>query len=121
MRPSPAANDDIRQAHKYRVSLLVCVAICEDLAVNKAMRPNSSANDWKELFDAALEEGDPLLSPQRLQHARDAIVHKIEATFHTASSADRRLLLGALNTISGLCEAGKIPRTQTPQTMSHSA
>lgn len=89
--------------------------------MNKAMRPTSSANDWKELFDAALEEEDPLLFPQRLQHARDAIVYKIEATFHAASSADRRLLLGALNTISGLCEASKIPRPQTLRTMSHSA
>lgn len=93
--------------------------MCADLAVvvwfeprkrmKKAMIPETSgANlpDWKLLFEAALLEDDPDLFAIRLKDARDAIVGEIEGCFDTASSADRRLLLAALNTISGLYEAG---------------
>ncbi|MGH9643777.1 MAG: hypothetical protein ACRD3Q_15315, partial [Terriglobales bacterium] len=59
---------------------------------------------WKSLFEAALLEDNPELYALRLQNARDAIVDAIEGSFDTASLADRRLLLAALNTISGLYE-----------------
>ena len=64
-----------------------------------------STQDWKVLFEAALLEDNPELFAFRLQNARDAIVGEIEGAFETASSTDRRLLLAALNTISGLYEA----------------
>ena len=80
----------------------------------------SSTPDWKLLFDAALLEDNPELFAARLQDARDAIVDEIEATFETASIADRRLLLAALNTISGLYEADwQGPRF--PRRLGHSA
>jgi len=65
----------------------------------------TAAQDWKLLFEAALLEENPDLFALRLQMARDAIVGEIEGSFDTASSTDRRLLLAALNTISGLYES----------------
>jgi hypothetical protein len=67
--------------------------------------PAGSIRDWKHLFEAALREDDPGRFPHRLQHARDAIVEKIENSFEAASPSDRLLLLAALNTIGGLFEA----------------
>ncbi|MFZ3340120.1 MAG: hypothetical protein WA213_04505 [Terriglobales bacterium] len=76
--------------------------------MKKAIIPDGTARatqDWKVLFEAALLEDNPALFALRLQNARDAIVSEIEGSFETASSTDRRLLLAALNTISGLYEA----------------
>ncbi len=79
-----------------------------------------SMQDWKLLFEAALLEENPELFAVRLQDARDAIVDEIEGTFETASTADRRLLLAALNTISGLYESDW-QRPRTSRTLGHSA
>lgn len=76
--------------------------------------------DWKALFEAALLEDNPDLFAVRLQRARDAIVGEIEGSFDTASSTDRRLLLAALNTISGLYEADS-QRPRNPRALGHSA
>jgi hypothetical protein len=83
--------------------------------------PTGSRNDWKQLFEAALVEADPCLFPERLQNAKNAIVDKIEDSYETASSSDRLLLLAALNTISGLFEANKLPRPRIPRSIGHSA
>jgi hypothetical protein len=56
----------------------------------------------------------------RLQNARDAIVGEIECSFEAASSTDRRLLLAALNTISGLYEAGS-EQIRSSRALGHSA
>jgi hypothetical protein len=80
----------------------------------------SSMQDWKLLFEAALLEDNPELFAVRLQDARDAIVDEIEGTFETASTTDRRLLLAALNTISGLYEADW-QRPGSLRTLGHSA
>jgi hypothetical protein len=79
------------------------------------------SSNWQELFEAAVVEEDPQLLPLRLQHARDAIVGKIEDSFETASSSDRLLLLSALNTVSGLFETTIIDRTRASRGFGHSA
>ncbi len=80
----------------------------------------ASVQDWKVLFEAALVEDNPDLFALRLQNARDAIVDEIEGSFDTASSTDRRLLLAALNTISGLYEADS-ERLRATRALGHSA
>jgi hypothetical protein len=79
-----------------------------------------STQEWKILFEAALLEDNPDLFALRLQNARDAIVCEIEDSFDTASSSERRLLLAALNTISGLYEADS-ERLRGPRAIGHSA
>ncbi|MFY9676344.1 MAG: hypothetical protein WCB53_15940 [Terriglobales bacterium] len=79
-----------------------------------------SPQNWKSVFEAALLEDNPDLFELRLQNARDAIVGEIEGSFESASSSDRRLLLAALNTISGLYEADW-GRPRTPRVLGHSA
>jgi len=79
-----------------------------------------SIQDWKALFEAALLEDNPELFALRLQNARDAIVGEIEGSFETASSTDRRLLLAALNTISGLYETDW-QRPRGPRALGHSS
>jgi hypothetical protein len=79
------------------------------------------SSNWQELFEAAVIEEDPRLLPLRLQHARDAIVGKIEDSFETASSSDRLLLLAALNTVSGLFETTLIDRARTSRNLGRSA
>jgi hypothetical protein len=80
----------------------------------------SATQEWKILFEAALLEDNPDLFALRLQNARDAIVCEIEDSFDTASSSERRLLLAALNTISGLYEADS-ERLRGPRAIGHSA
>lgn len=78
-----------------------------DPSINKTVGSRGAvgaANDWKQLFEAALGEQDPGLFPERLESAKDALVDEIEYSFETASSSDRLSLLAALNTISGLFE-----------------
>jgi len=82
--------------------------------------PATAMPDWKLLFEAALLEENPDLFAVRLQDARDAIVGEIEECFDTASSTDRRLLLAALNTISGLYETG-MERSRSSPALGHSA
>jgi hypothetical protein len=82
--------------------------------------PVVSLQDWKVLFEAALVEDNPDLFALRLENARDAIVGEIEGSFDTASSTDRRLLLAALNTISGLYEAD-FERLRATRALGHSA
>jgi hypothetical protein len=91
--------------------------------MKKALTPGSTAAlalDWKVLFEAALVEDNPDLFALRLENARDAIVIEIEGSFDTASSTDRRLLLAALNTISGLYEADS-ERLRATRSLGHSA
>jgi hypothetical protein len=91
--------------------------------MKKAIIPEAASAptlDWKVLFEAALLEDNPELFALRLQNARDAIVREIEASFDTASSTDRRLLLAALNTIGGLYEADS-KRPRGPRALGHSA
>jgi hypothetical protein len=91
--------------------------------MKKATTPEATAGlgqDWKVLFEAALVEDNPDLFALRLQNARDAIVGEIEGSFDTASSTDRRLLLAALNTISGMYEADS-ERLRTTRALGHSA
>jgi len=90
--------------------------------MKKAMIPETPSivvQGWKLLFEAALREDDPDLFAVRLRDARDAIVCEIEECFDTASSSDRRLLLAALNTISGLYETG--PQRSSAGLLGHSA
>lgn len=82
--------------------------------------PDIAMRNWKLLFQAALLEENPELFAVRLKNARDAIVGEIEERFDTASSTDRRLLLAALNTISGLYETG-LERPRSAGAMGHSA
>jgi hypothetical protein len=79
------------------------------------------SSNWQELFEAAVVEEDPQLLPLRLQHARDAIVGKIEDSFETASSSDRLELLAALNTVSGLFETALINRTRASRGLGQTA
>lgn len=91
--------------------------------MKKAIIPEHTAGsiqDWKVLFEAALVEDNPDLFALRLENARDAIVGEIEGSFDTASSTDRRLLLAALNTISGLYEADS-ERLRATRGLGHSA
>ena len=82
--------------------------------------PAGPTQDWKLFFEAALLEDNPELFAMRLQNARDAIVGEIEGTFDAASPTDRRLLLAALNTISGLYETDW-QRPRPLRTLGHSA
>jgi hypothetical protein len=91
--------------------------IRETAAVSTTAVPTQ---DWKVLFEAALLEDNPELFALRLQNARDAIVGEIEDSFDTATSTERRLLLAALNTISGLYEADS-ERLRGPRAIGHSA
>jgi hypothetical protein len=91
--------------------------------MKKAIIPEGTAGsiqDWKDLFEAALVEDNPDLFALRLENARDAIVSEIEGSFDTASFTDRRLLLAALNTISGLYEADS-ERLRVTRALGHSA
>ena len=83
-------------------------------------RHPDSAQDWKSIFEAALLEDNPDMFALRLQNARDAIIGEIEGSFDTASFSDRRLLLAALNTISGLYEADW-QRPRSARVVGHSA
>lgn len=82
--------------------------------------PENRARDWKLLLEAALLEDNPELFAMRLETARDAIVGEMEDSFDTASSTDRRLLLAALNTISGLYE-NCLSRPDVVRTFGYSA
>ena len=115
--------------HSNRDSGLVCTdpyktdSYKQETFMKKAIIPESaagSARDWKVLFEAALVEDNPDMFAVRLQNARDAIVDEIEGSFETASSTDRRLLLAALNTISGLYEADS-ERLRSSRPIGHSA
>ncbi len=64
--------------------------------------PIESPDRWKFLFEAALLEKDRLALPGRLWEAKHAIMDRIEDSLQNASYAERRLLLGALNTINEL-------------------
>jgi hypothetical protein len=81
----------------------------------------SATQDWKSLFEAALLEQNPDLFALRLEMARDAIVDEMEGSFDTASSTDRRLLLAALNTLSGLYESSDMQRPSVDRVFLHSA
>ena len=62
--------------------------------------PTAPDSAWQLLFEAALQEQDPLLASERFQSAKDAIMDHIEDSFEAPSSSDQRLLLAALNTIT---------------------
>jgi hypothetical protein len=62
----------------------------------------ASPRDWRRLFESALLEQDHDELPKRLRDAKNAVMDRIEDSFDTASLAERKLLLAALNTISEL-------------------
>ena len=110
--------------HSNRDFGMVCEhSYMQEAVTKKVLIPEATASraqDWKAVFEAALLEDNPELFALRLKNARDAIVGEIEDSFDTASSTDRRLLLAALNTISGLYEADSA-RTRGPSALGHSA
>jgi hypothetical protein len=62
----------------------------------------ASLRDWRRVFESALLEQDHDELPKRLRDAKNAVMDRIEDSFDTASLAERKLLLAALNTISEL-------------------
>ncbi|PYX38757.1 MAG: hypothetical protein DMG81_10960 [Acidobacteria bacterium] len=83
----------------------------------KQTAPVLNSNEgWKRLFEAALFERDRSVLPARLLEAKHAIMDRIEDSIDSASYAERRLLLGALNTISELqrLEDGNEPARPEP-------
>ena len=67
-----------------------------------ATPPGSSASNWEQLFECALQESNPVARERRLQNAKDAIMDRIEDSFENATARESRLLVAALNTISEL-------------------
>jgi hypothetical protein len=72
-----------------------------------SLEPHSTSG-WRQLFEAALLERDDALLPRRLKAAKDAVMDRIEDSFDSASFAERKLLLAALNTISELQRLSKV-------------
>jgi hypothetical protein len=64
--------------------------------------PTPSAQTWKELFQAALLEGNSETLAQHIREARDAVMDEIEDTFQTASQTDRQSLIHAMNSLEEL-------------------
>jgi hypothetical protein len=89
--------------------------------------PSSSAASvavWRQLFEAALLEGDPVALPRQLRDAKNAIMDRIEDSCGTASLSERRLLLAAMNTISELQRLAQIedrPRPSAEQVSGQAA
>ena len=61
-----------------------------------------SLHDWRKAFEAALLERDHAVLPGRLRDAKNAVMDRIEDSLDSASLAERKVLLAALNTISEL-------------------
>ena len=55
--------------------------------------PAESLSEWEELFQAALQEGDPDRFPERLQKANEAIVDSLNTL---RAFSERHTLLAAL-------------------------
>lgn len=61
-----------------------------------------ASNNWRELFESALLESDPISLPARLQKATNAIMDEIEDSFLSASESERLALVAALNAMQEL-------------------
>ena len=83
----------------------------------------TAARDWRRLFEAALLERDDSSLPHRLKAAKDAVMDRITAdSVGSTSSAEGKLLLAALNTISELQRLAKLEGVPPPQvTLGHAA
>ena len=75
----------------------------------------NSTERWKRVFEVALLEKDRVALPGRLRDAKHAIMDRIEDSIHHASYAERRLLLGALNTIAQLQRLADIGEPTHPK------
>jgi len=75
----------------------------------------SSDDKWKRLFESALFEKDRSALQARLQEAKHAIMDRVEDSIDSASYAERRLLLGALNTINELQRLADVKEQAHPE------
>jgi len=85
--------------------------------------PHNGSN-WRQKFESALLERDNSVLPRRLCDAKHAIVDRIEDSFDTASMAERKLLLAALNTLSELqrlAQSEDSPSTRAIQVLGQAA